>query len=57
MMMMADWVSVEDLTEGSQGSDNGDFVSSAEDRQKAALQEENIRLQQQVLTPCSCSGE
>lgn len=56
-MMMADWVSVEDLTEGSQGSDNGEFVSSAEDRQKAALQEENIRLQQQVLTPCSCSGE
>ena len=49
MMMMADWVSVGDLTEGSQGSANGDFVLSAEDRQKAALQEENKRLQQQVV--------
>ena len=45
---MHDWVKVRGLSESSQESDKGKSKVSAEDAQRLALQEENLRLQQQV---------
>ena len=45
---MTDWVTIDDLVGDSQDSDQDENSRSADHRFRVALEEENLRLQQQV---------